>query len=626
MKNIIKWLKEKRLMIPVLPSLVFIVLCSFIITYFVIRVSPGIIQDFTETAKEYTMLYLLNYVPVLFLLLLLFLLLNNAILSVSITSVLFIALGMINRVKIEMRQDPLVPGDVSLITEITSLLDKFNESFIMAVVGGVILSILILILAAVFFSTKPMKHSLRILGILTIIIGGNVTNAVFYQDDRLYDAFPVEGNYYFKVNHYVSKGFVYSFLHDYNTMQVKKPEHYSSSYFSSQKSAPDIPVNMEKPHIIMVMGEAFTDLSQHDAIDFAGYQDPLINYKRIIQESNTISGHIIVPNFGGGTADTEFDVLTGCSTTLIDNDLASYSFIKKTFDGIPYELKQLGYTALAIHPGFDWFYNRANVYQEMGFEYFYHLEQDFDLKKDGIAGYISDKAATEKIISVFEEHIKTSDNPLFEFCVTIQNHGPFTDKYGIKESFHTGQPATKEQINMLSNYFVGVADADQQIADLTDYFRDYEEPVILVYFGDHLPGFPSGLDLFKTLGYPIDIDGTVEERLNVYKTPFFIWQNNRAKDLYPFEEKRHEIGLPETAIEINASYLGISVLDLAGLQDLTAFFQFNAEARKILPVISPNGYKNAENQPIETLTPEQTTLVEEYKGWCYYKLFDEDIH
>ena len=128
----------------------------------------------------------------------------------------------------------------------------------------------------------------------------------------------MEGNIYFDVNQYSSKGFVYSFIYKLNSMRIEKPEGYNNSYFiaAEEDYEPEKYDSDELPHIIMVMGEAFSDLSENSHFDFTNYGDPLENFKRLASSENAISGHIIVPNFGGGTSNTEFDVLTGYPHTV----------------------------------------------------------------------------------------------------------------------------------------------------------------------------------------------------------------------------------------------------------------------------------------------------------------------
>ena len=112
---------------------------------------------------------------------------------------------------------------------------------------------------------------------------------------------------------------------------------------------------------------------------------------------------------------------------------------------------------------------------------------------------------THLIIENFEKHTAESGNPLFEFCVTIQNHGPYGEKYtDLARNFASNTSLTGDEEAIYSGYFEGIDDADKQIEDLVNYFSNSDEPVVLVFFGDHLPGFSNGMtyfDQFRPVSY-----------------------------------------------------------------------------------------------------------------------------
>ena len=371
----------------------------------------------------------------------------------------------------------------------------------------------------------------------------------------------------------------------------------------------------------MVMGEAFSDLSENSHFDFTNYGDPLENFKRLASSENAISGHIIVPNFGGGTSNTEFDVLTGYPTRFIVNDGIAYNYIRSSIDAIPNRLLQTGYNTLAIHPGFSWFYNRSNVYPYMGFENFIHLSS-FQGEEKYKGGYIADKYAIDSIMENFQSHIQTSDNPLFEFCVTIENHGPYDEKYNeVEKMFDCDVELTDSQETLLNSYFMGIKDNDYEIGRLADYLSDIDEPVILVFFGDHLPGFSNGMEFFDLLDYNISPNGSIEQQMNVYSTPFLIWENDAAAELTDFKEKIKNAQLPENN-KLSANYLGTLTLELAGIDNISPFYDYEDELRRKLPVIRDDSvmFTNGQysNEIDDSLKADINLLVQ----WSYYKVFD----
>ena len=568
---------------------------------------------------------LLNILPVLLVILLLFFATRKLFFSVSLTGSVLIFFAVSDRIKVSMRQEPLLPTDLTLVKETAAILKTFPP-YQIALIALMILGFIALI-ALSFIKTKPVKIAPvpRIIGLVLVIVCAFGANSKIYADKGRYDAYPTVDNPYFQVNQYNTKGMIYSFLHQYNITQMTAPEGYSETYFAGLENTDwAAPEGQEYPHIVMIMGEAFSDMSENEHLNFAGYRDPLQNFKAICNSDNAYSGHIVVPNFGGGTSNTEYDVLTGCGTRYLDNPLPSYNFIHGDFDGMPHQLSKLGYETQSVHPGYAWFYNRQNVYPDLGFDNCYFLEDSFDLETQGYGGYINEVVTMDKIIDTLDTHIQEKDSPLFSFTVTIQNHGPYEKHYGtLPANFSTDVPLDENQTDLLTQYFAGVIDADEQIGRLKAYAENSDEPIVLVYFGDHLPGFSNGMEFFDLLDYPIDANGTPEEQLAVYKTPYFIWQNDSAKALYgDINAKAAALELPADGL-MSSQFLGTTVLELFAQGYESPLHQLNNKLRTELPVCAKNIYVDRNGAYTEYISAEQQEMVKTLKNWQYYKLFDD---
>lgn len=569
---------------------------------------------------------LLNILPVFLLSILLFLLSRRMPFALSTVGILFVFFAIVDRVKVTMRQEPLLPTDLTLIKEALAILKTFPIHQLLLV--GLLLLFFAALLFLSFQKSSPVNLSpyIRIGGLTAVLICALGANHLYYVDKTLYDGYPTLGNPYFQVNQYNSKGMIYSFFHQYNITKITAPTDYDPTFFATQENIDwTPPVGESYPHIIMIMGEAFSDLSENAHLDFSTHRDPLQNWKNICAEENAINGHIIVPNFGGGTSNTEYDVLTGCSTYYLDNPLPSYSFIHNDFDGLPRQLTKLGYETLAIHPGYAWFYNRQNVYPDLGFETCYFLEDSFNLETQGYGGYINETATMDKIISTLDAHIQEKDSPLFSFTVTIQNHGPYEKHYGtLPPNFSTDVSLDENQTDLLTQYFAGIIDADTQLERLKEYAAQSDEPIVLVYFGDHLPGFSNGMEFFDLLDYPIDANGSPQEQLAIYKTPYLIWQNDSATALFgDLKEKASAIHLPENGL-ISAQFLGTTLLELYASGHESPLHRYNASLRRELPVCNKNIYVDAAGNYTEYVSTAQQEMLQIMKNWQYYKLFDEN--
>lgn len=564
-----------------------------------------------------------NFLPALLAVCLVYFITGRLFFSSALLQVVWILFAVSDKIKVSMRQEPLLPTDLTLIKEALTIVKTFPV-YMLALIGiGAVAAIAILIFSFIRSEKQRPPVIARLVGILCVVLAALGLNSLVYDNKDLYDGYPVVENPYFQVNQYNTRGLVYSFFHQVNIMRLQAPEGYDKTQYDSLTSAPAAADGQPAPNIIMIMGEAYSDLSENEHISFEGYTDPMANYKELCAKENAVSGHIAVANFGGGTSNTEYDVLTGLPTRFLDTALPSYNFIHHEIDALPYRLSQIGYETASIHPGYAWFYNRQNVYPDLGFETCYFLEDSFDLASQGIGGYVNEEATMDKILSVFEETIQSSSAPVFSFTVTIQNHGPYEKKYGtLPQNFSTDVELTETETDLLTQYFYGIIDADREIGRLVDYAENSEEPIILVYFGDHLPGFSNGMEFFDLLDYPKDANGTPEEQTAVYETPFVIWANDSAAAQCGFAENITEVALPENGI-ISSFYLGSLTTELAGMEGLSPLYDMLNDMRKEYPVLSDMYHVDAQGNYVQELPEDMQKQLDTLIGWQYYILFDQ---
>lgn len=564
-----------------------------------------------------------NFLPALLAVCLVYFITGRLFFSSALLQVVWILFAVSDKIKVSMRQEPLLPTDLTLIKEALTIVKTFPV-YMLALIGiGAVAAIAILIFSFIRSEKQRPPVIARLVGILCVVLAALGLNSLVYDNKDLYDGYPVVENPYFQVNQYNTRGLVYSFFHQVNIMRLQAPEGYDKTQYDNLTSAPTVADGQPAPNIIMIMGEAYSDLSENEHISFEGYTDPMANYKELCAKENAVSGHIAVANFGGGTSNTEYDVLTGLPTRFLDTALPSYNFIHHEIDALPYRLSQIGYETASIHPGYAWFYNRQNVYPDLGFETCYFLEDSFDLASQGIGGYVNEEATMDKILSVFEETIQSSSAPVFSFTVTIQNHGPYEKKYGtLPQNFSTDVELTETETDLLTQYFYGMIDADREIGRLVDYAENSEEPIILVYFGDHLPGFSNGMEFFDLLDYPKDANGTPEEQTAVYETPFVIWANDSAAAQCGFAENITEAALPENGI-ISSFYLGSLTTELAGMEGLSPLYDMLNDMRKEYPVLSDMYHVDAQGNYVQELPEDMQKQLDTLIGWQYYILFDQ---
>lgn len=614
----IRGIDIRRFKLNIYVSLISLFLFSLILTCMVFILQPNAITESLECIKKNPIIILYNFLPIFLGELIIFFLFGSLTISILSTSWIIILSSIINRYKILIRQEPFLPADLGLYKEgITSIKNfEYNTDLEYMIVGiGIVLSILMVLL----IRTYKLKLYIRISGVIITVVCVIILNQTVYSDKKLYSSLYIKGTDCFQVNHYNSKGFGYCFWYFINSNKIEKPEGYSlkkaeallKDYKNFENKA-----NTSEINVILIMGEAFSDICNNKNLRFEGYTYPLENFEKLKQDG--LSGYIITPNFGGGTANTEFDVLTGLCTQYINENASSFWYIRKPIDSLVNDFKKNGYKAIAIHPGYSWFYNRQNVYKHLGFDKFIH-SANFD--QDVVKGnYITEKATIDKVIDTFRKHQANSKNPIFIHCVTIQNHYAYKNKYyGITQNFNTDKLLNEEEINMISNYFEGLKDADLELKRLTDNLNLCNEPVVLMYFGDHLPSFGGGVELYQKVDYPMDINGTVLERHNMNKVPFLIWQNKACKEILNLQANIDDIDIFNGMV-INANYLGGILLELMGFENLSPIFEYSNKLCNVLPVMTRSNHFKTSSGYTEYLSEELEEKLLKYKIMQYYLL------
>ncbi len=348
----------------------------------------------------------------------------------------------------------------------------------------------------------------------------------------------------------------------------------------------------ELPHIIMIMNESFADLSVWGDLQLSAQCLPFYNSL----EENTVRGYVNASVLGGGTANSEFEVLTGCSMGLLPAAYYPYQqCISEDTPSMVSALRQEGYTAYSIHPENKANWNRVNVYKYLGFDYSYWLE-DFAGAEVLNAG-VSDKALYEKIIELYEAR-KTGEK-LFSYNVTMQNHGGYTWT-SIAETVS----ATNLDFHELNMYLSLLKESDEAFEMLVNYFAKQDERVIICMFGDHQPKFDESrtYDLIcaQTEGLT-----EVDKRMNLYKTPFVIWAN------YDIEEAQ--------GLDISLNYLGALTMKASGINSCSYFNYLNF-LMEDWPIITVNGILDSKEQYYSGLSETKDGL-QDYRILQYHQLF-----
>jgi phosphoglycerol transferase MdoB-like AlkP superfamily enzyme len=617
----------KTLRISTACSLLLLVVASAVVTAVCLLLQPNSASEVISCIRQSHLVFVLNFLPVFMLALLAYFLAGNVFFSTAATAALAILLSMINRYKMIYRDDPFVPMDVFQGAEALSIIFKTRMEVRYGSLG--LLALVILSVAAIgcIVRSRRLPYLLRLVGIAGCVVASVGLNKYIYASSTIYTELPSRGQIYYVPGQFNCKGFIYCFLHQFNRYSVEVPAHYSASYAAGLSDRYRVTSSeaREKPHIIMVMNEAFSDLSAQSSLLFGPEQNPLANFQRI--ERRGVGGHLVVPDFGGGTANTEYDVLTGGMTVDLSRvNTSAFRLVRRSIKTLPRFLRQQGYHTLFVHPGDDWFYNRKNVYRHFGMQQIIFSEA-FRRPQDFKGPMVSDQALMKRVQDLYLSDLaRRPGTPLFYFVVSIQNHGPYVQgMYGSEpvEKVTARVPLSQKTSEMLSNYMVGVRDADSSLGAFADFLEGRPEPVVLVFFGDHLPMLGENYQAYRELGVNVYENGGVEERQRSHEVPFLIWANSRGRESVGFERAVERLRLPRDRT-INASYLGASLYEMLGYRGDDPFFDLVNGLRTELPVFTRDEYRTGEGYT-RVLPPQLARKVSDYRMWQYYRLFDEEV-
>ena len=612
-------------------SLLAAVLLSGCITLLALWCQPNALRTVLAHFKAQPLLIVLNAMPIGLLVLALTCLLRNVFFSAALVNLAVCVLSIANRIKLEVRDEPVFPRDFALLKEVGSAMGTYDIHFPWGVIAVVLFASAALAVLGVFCKGQPFPIA-RLRGWLGRVLGCAASFAVLagliltvYASNDLYNSFSVSNAYYIP-SVFNELGFPYCFCHQFTTYPIDKPEGFDKAEAESWDDGGETGLGKDV-HLIMVMDEAFSDLTDDDAFAYTAENDPLPNLHALQNDPHAISGHVVVPGFAGGTANTEFDVLTGMQTNALSAaTTSSFRAVNRNLDSVLRLFGNDGYHASFFHPGDDWFYNRENVYRWMGAEETVFVDQmeDLDYKgrwvtDDYMAGFIEDK---------FEEAVENGEL-LCNYTTTIQNHMSYTaDKYGADYEY-PDVPLTvsvsPEVETLLKVYVEGARDADAMLGRLVDYFSATDEPVVLAFWGDHLPYLGDNQLGYEELGSEVAL--SEEERsdpLCSYETPYVIWANDAAAEILDWDAAVEALDLPESH-KLSASFLGAALVELTGRTGESPWFDFLNQLRRELPVVQKKTYLTMDSTYTKIISSEQEQLIHQWRKWSYYKLRYKDI-
>lgn len=526
---------------------------------------------------------------------------NRLFITIAISASFFSIYGIINTFVELFRGTPILPFDLYSIQTALNVAGEYRFDFDIMMIVVFILT-LAWIIGYRYISKKEMVRlhfSFRgITAILSIVMIFGVYQ--LYFNTTILEDHDMSIQTWSQGAGYHENGVMLSFMDNVTYMIVEKPEAYESQNVEMtllNTNQNDLMYKDEQyqevKNIIVVMNESYSDLSVVG--DFETNIDYLSYYHSL---DNAIKGNAYSSIFGGGTANSEFEFLTSNSLSFLPSGSMAYQmFMRNGITSLVDVLKANGFYSTAIHTYYKSGWNREKVYDLMGFDQKFFIE-DYPLSpEDMYRVYPSDVFAYQKVIEAYEQSAAEKN---FIFCVTMQNHGGYYFDYENEVVIEN----TDNQYAGAEQYLTSLANSDQALEVLVDYFSNVDEPTVILEFGDHQPSVET--EFYEYLYGKSLNELTLEETQKRYMTPYLLWAN------YDIEEKNMNMSL---------NYLSTLLLEVADIE-LPSFYQYMNDLYFTYPVINSVGVIDRYNQYYSLEDVKEDPYILSYQQVQYNNLFD----
>lgn len=462
----------------------------------------------------------------------------------TVVAIFWLAVGITNGVILTQRMTPFTVKDLSNLEDGLTIVTNYLSTPVIVLAGvGIVVAIGALVLLFIKGPQKKdkLKRKRNLVGVVLVI------GFTFLSTSLAVNAGVVEtffGNLAYAYRDY---GVVYCFANTWLNTGISKPAGYSKEsmldIFSEKELGEDgamlleeKDIDMEHPNILFLQLESFIDPETVKTIKLSG--DACPNFRRLMSEYS--SGELTVPACGAGTANVEFEVLTGLSVKFFGPGEYPYKAVLKerTGESLAYDLDSMGYASHAIHNHRAVFYNRNTVFANMGFDTFTSVEYMQNVAKTP-RNWAKDNVLTECI----NDALDSTEGRDMIYTISVQGHGKYPAEKVIENPKIEVLSAPSEELKWKYEYYVNqIYEMDKFIGELTAELAERDEPTVLVMYGDHIPA--------------IDITEDDLESGTLYGTQYVIWDN---------------FGMKKDDENLHTYQLAAHVMDMLDMQVGTVF-------------------------------------------------------
>lgn len=544
---------------------------------------------------------LLNLVWYYMLAALIYLIAGRLTLSVGVSTAVFFLLGLANRYVIRFRGRTIFPGDLLTLRTAANVAAKYDYS-LDQVQFGCLLALGLCLLVLWKLPRRRGRHVPRLRVLLPAAAACLLYLAVFFHTGFL-SALEIEPSLWTTRGN----GFVLNFSVCLRYSTVDEPEGYSEEALEAIRAQvpADGPAALQRPvNLIVVMNESWADLTE--TLGLETNEDPMPFVHGLTE--NTIKGTAYASVFGGTTANSEYEFLTGNTMAFLPEGTVPYQmYVTPGAPNLGRQMKDLGYETVFMHCYMASGWNRRAVYRDFGFDRV--LFQSDLTDTETMRDYITDQSNFENLIRIYEE--KEPGQPLFFFNVTMQNHSAYNVPWKNlpRTVWQTG--AMEGRFKTVDQYLSLVRQTDSAFQYLIEYFAQVEEPTMVLMFGDHQPQVATNFYTEVLGGEFADLDAAVQQKKQA--VPFVLWAN------YDIPEQE--------GVELSLNYLSSLLTETAGLPQ-TEYQRYLAQLRDTIPALNGVGFRGADGTWYKRrgdMPEEEQAALLEYEMLQYAQLFGDGM-
>lgn len=518
--------------------------------------NPQVTRFISQMWLEQKNVCLVSFVGLALIYLALILVTNRFWIATLVFGVALTAFGVANSIKVQLRNEPIIPADLTFISggdtgSIMSFVPKSSQAFVNGAINFVIWFAIIAFALFVLDGRRrfihcswrhPIANAKNIIGnifrvlaaVLSVVLlsayamglGTPGSNVYKWAKDNGY-----EPQLWNAIGDAQANNPATTFLSLSKVKAMDKPGNYSQKTMESlaKKYTQEAKtINQTRTGeltdntVIMILSETFSDPTRVPGVSFS--LDPIPNIRNI--KNTTTSGLMLSPGYGGGTANIEYQALTGLNLANFNDSLiVPYQQLVPNQND-PYSFNQIWMkkygknASTAVHPFQQSMYLRNINYRKFGFSYLYTLDSKIPLKHTGCidrSPYVSDSEAYQSILDLLDRQ-QDSKSSQFLQLVTMQNHMPYGDYYDNNEfsDANISEDLSDGERWNINTYTKGINWTDQETADFLNQLDQMDKPITVIFYGDHLPGIYDTADMNKN------------NKTVLHETDYFIWSTSAS--------------------------------------------------------------------------------------------------